>query len=96
VSVRSKIIAAIEKVARDYERTLAPLTDDLVLFDSGLDSLSLAALIARLEDELMVDPFSDSEAVDLPVTLGDLLALYEACCENPCGGFSALKPRQGI
>jgi hypothetical protein len=77
VSVRSKIIIAIEEVAKDYECTLAPLTDDLPLFDTGLDSLSLAALVARLEDELTVDPFTVSEAVDFPITLGDLLAMYE-------------------
>ena len=77
MSVRSKIMLAIEKVAEDYERTLVPLTDDLALFDSGLDSLCLAALVARLEDELMVDPFTTSEVVDFPVTVGDLLALYE-------------------
>jgi hypothetical protein len=74
---------AIEKVAEDYERPLAPLTDDLVLFDSGLDSLSLAALVARLEDELMVDPFTTSEVVDFPVTLGDFLALYEHAAKSP-------------
>ena len=77
MSVRSKIMLAIEKVAEDYERTLVPLTDDLALFDSGLDSLCLAALVARLEDELMVDPFTTSEVIDFPVTVGDLLALYE-------------------
>ena len=77
MSVRSTIILAIEEVAKDYERTLAPLTDDLALFDSGLDSLSLAALVARLEDELTVDPFTASEAVDFPVTLGDFLVIYE-------------------
>ena len=31
--------------------------DDLVLLDSGLDSLCFAILVARLEDELGVDPF---------------------------------------
>jgi hypothetical protein len=77
MSVRSKIILAIEEVAKDQKRILAPLTDDLGLFDSGLDSLSLAALVARLEDELMVDPFTASEAVDFPITLGDLLTIYE-------------------
>ena len=77
MSVRSKIMLAVEKVAEDYKRPLSPLTDDLVLFDSGLDSLCLAALVARLEDELMVDPFTASEAVDFPITLGDLLAVYE-------------------
>jgi hypothetical protein len=74
---------AIESVAEDYERTLAPLTDDLVLFDSGLDSLCLAALVARLEDELMVDPFTTSEVIDFPVTLGDFLALYEHAAKSP-------------
>ena len=83
MSVRSKIMVAIEKAAKDYERTLAPLTDDLVLFDSGLDSLSLAALVARLEDELMVDPFTNSEVVDFPVTLGDFVALYERAAKSP-------------
>jgi hypothetical protein len=76
-------MSAIEKVGKDYECTLAPLTDDLVLFDSGLDSLALAALVARLEDELMVDPFTSSEAVDFPVTLGDFFALYEHAARPP-------------
>ena len=76
-------MSAIEKVAKDHECTLAPLTDDLALFDSGLDSLALAALVARLEDELAVDPFTSSEAVDFPVTLGDLLALYEHAVKSP-------------
>ena len=83
VSVRSKIMLAIEDVAKDYKRPLAPLTDDLALFDSGLDSLSLAALIARLEDELMLDPFTTSEVVDFPETLGDFLALYEDAAKAP-------------
>jgi hypothetical protein len=80
-------MSAIEKVAKDYERTLAPLTDDLVLFDSGLDSLALAALVARLEDELMVDPFTSSEATDFPVTLGDFFALYEHAAKSPAADF---------
>ncbi len=68
---------AIKKVAKEHNRTLAPLTDDLVLIKSGLDSLSLAVLVARLEDELTVDPFTASKGVDFPVTLGDLVAAYE-------------------
>lgn len=91
MSVRSKIIVALEQVAKDNERTLAPLTDDLALFDSGLDSLSLAALVARLEDELTVDPFTASEAVDFPITLGDFLALYEHAVNS-----SRVEAAQGI
>jgi len=91
MSVRSKIILAIEQVAREYERTLVPLSDDLALLDSGLDSLSLAVLVARLEDELMVDPFSASEGVDFPVTLGDFLTLYEDAVKS-----APANPRQRI
>jgi hypothetical protein len=87
--MRSKILSAIEKVAKDYNCTLAPLTDDLDLFDSGLDSLALAALVARLEEELMVDPFTSSEAVDFPVTLGDFFAVYE----NAAKSFATDFPR---
>jgi Phosphopantetheine attachment site len=87
MSVRSIIILAIEKVAKDYERMLAPLSDDLALFDSGLDSLSLAVLVARLEDELMVDPFGASEAIDFPVTLGDFVALYEHTAKSAAADF---------
>ena len=48
----------IEQVAKEHQQTLAPLVDELELFHSGLDSLSLAVIVVRLEDELMVDPFS--------------------------------------
>jgi hypothetical protein len=78
---------AIEKVAKDHKRTLAPLSDDLVLFDSGLDSLALAALVARLEDELMVDPFTSSETIDFPETLGDFIALYEHAAKSSAANF---------
>ncbi len=82
MSVRSKIMLAIKKVARDHKRPLAPLTDDLLLLESGLDSLSLAALIVRLEDELNVDPFSAPMGHDFPMTLRDLFAAYERAVEE--------------
>jgi hypothetical protein len=75
--IRSKVILTIEEVAKKYECILAPLTDDLVLLDSGLDSLSFAVVVARLEDELKVYPFTASEVVDLPLTLRDFVAGYE-------------------
>lgn len=77
MSVRLKVMTAIEKVAREHNRTLAPLTEDLALFDSGLDSLCIAVVVARLEDELGVDPFTASEDSDFPVTIGDFVALYD-------------------
>jgi acyl carrier protein len=77
MSIKSKIIAEIEQLARDEEKTLAPLTDDLVLLESGLDSLMVAILVAKLEEMLGLDPFTESDDVFYPVTLGDFIAAYE-------------------
>ena len=67
----------MEEVAREHGKILAPLKDDLVLAECGLDSLGFAVLVARLEDTLGVDPFTASEEVVFPVTLGDFVKVYE-------------------
>lgn len=77
MSVRPTIIAQFEQVAKEQDKTLAPLTDDLVLLEAGLDSLCFAIIVARLEDALGFDPFSITEDVDFPVTLGDFIRFYE-------------------
>jgi acyl carrier protein len=75
--VRSTITALFEQVANEQRRKLAPLTDDLKLLQSGLDSLSFAIIVARLEDQLGFDPFNAEVAVEFPVTFGDFVGLYE-------------------
>ena len=77
MSVRSTIAAVFERVAREQQRTLVPLTDDLKLLGSGLDSLSFAIIVASLEDEVGFDPFNSDELVEFPVTFGDFVRLYE-------------------
>jgi hypothetical protein len=77
MSLRPVIIAEFERVAREHERTLAPLSDDLVLLASGLDSLCLAIIIARLENTLGFDPFVTPDGVNLPVTVGNFIKSYE-------------------
>ncbi len=77
MSIRATITTQFEQVAVEQERTLASLADDLKLIDCGLDSLSFAIIVARLEDALGVDPFSSDQAVDFPVTFGDFVRLYE-------------------
>ncbi|HEY6516053.1 MAG TPA: acyl carrier protein [Steroidobacteraceae bacterium] len=64
-----------EEVAREQQRRLAPLTDTLRLVESGLDSLSFALIVARLEEALGYDPFDT--AASFPVTFGDFVSLYE-------------------
>jgi len=77
MNVKPLIIAQIMRIAEEQKHTLAPLTDDLVLLESGLDSLGFATLVARLEDELGIDPFGADENVDFPVTLADFVQVYE-------------------
>jgi acyl carrier protein len=75
MSVKSTIQSLFEQVAREQQRSLAPLADDLKLSQSGLDSLSFALIVVRLEESLGMDPF---EAVEkFPATFGDFVRLYE-------------------
>ena len=78
MSIRTIIAAQMSDIAAGQDRVLAPLADDLVLLESGLDSLCFAILVAQLEDELGFDPFVASEDVYFPVTFGDFVKLYES------------------
>jgi acyl carrier protein len=77
MTTKLTIESEIQKVACEQNVTLAPLSDDMNLLDSGLDSLCFAILVARLEDTLGVDPFTASDDVTFPVTLGDLVQAYD-------------------
>jgi acyl carrier protein len=81
MSVKTTIITEMQRVAEEQSRELAPLKDDLELLESGLDSLGLAVVVARLENELGVDPFTASEDVSFPVTLKDFVNAYENAAE---------------
>jgi hypothetical protein len=78
MSVRTTITVLFEEVAKQQKRRLAPLSDELKLLQSGLDSLSFALIVARLEDSLGIDPFDTSKAMKFPVTFGDFVKLYES------------------
>ena len=77
MSVRATVTQQFEQVATEQKRKLARLTDDLKLLESGLDSLSFALIVARLEDKLGFDPFDTAEDMKFPVTFGDFVKLYE-------------------
>jgi len=77
MSVRSKVIEAIQQIAKEQNVTLPALTDDLSLHETGFDSLAFAILVARLEDETGVDPFTVSEDAAFPATVGDFVRAYE-------------------
>jgi hypothetical protein len=77
MSVRSEILSQFDQVAKEQDKRLVPLEDDLPLLESGLDSLCFAIVVVRIADSLGVDPFSDSEDAYLPVTVGDFIKFYE-------------------
>jgi acyl carrier protein len=76
MSTRSEIVDQFTKIAREYDKPLPLLTDDLPLLESGLDSLCFAVIVTRLEDSLGVDPFG-AENTLFPVTFGEFVHLYE-------------------
>jgi acyl carrier protein len=78
MSVRTTITSQFQQVAQEHQRTLTPLSDDTKLIESGLDSLSFAVIVARLEDLLGIDPFNAADVLEFPVTFGDFVRLYEA------------------
>ena len=56
---------------------LPSLSDDLVLLESGLDSMGFAILVVELEEILGFDPFSISEEAFYPSTYGEFVSFYE-------------------
>jgi len=76
MSVRSTIVSQFEQVASMSGIPFVPLADDVPLQNSGIDSLGIAVLLTRLEDEFGVYAFTDAEE-EFPVTFGDLVRLYE-------------------
>lgn len=76
-SVRTAIVSLFTQVAAEQGKTLAPLSDNLALMDTGLDSLCIAIIVARLDELFEVDPFGEADDVALPVTVGDFIGIYE-------------------
>jgi acyl carrier protein len=77
MSTRLRIISEMQRIAAEQRVTLPPLVDDLSLHETGFDSLGFAILVARLEDDLGIDPFTISEDASFPLTLGDFIRAYE-------------------
>jgi acyl carrier protein len=82
MSVKTIVISEVQQIADDHKTSLPPLNDDLVLLDSGLDSLAIAILVARLDETLGFDPFTESDEMAYPVTLGDFIRFYERAAEG--------------
>ncbi|HEY6445204.1 MAG TPA: phosphopantetheine-binding protein [Acidobacteriaceae bacterium] len=77
MTIRDEIEEQFRQVAAEHNVQLAPLTDDLELLASGLDSLGFAVVVVRLESALGFDPFSASDDSVSAVTFGEFVKLYE-------------------
>ena len=49
MNIRAVVYDRVKSVAAQQRKVLSPLTDDLRILESGLDSLCLAILIANLD-----------------------------------------------
>ena len=73
----------IEVLEQTDSKLLVPeLTDDVVLLESGLDSLGFAILVATLEEKLEFDPFTIMDEPVYPSTFGEFVAIYEKVNPN--------------
>ncbi|MGY1749199.1 acyl carrier protein [Modestobacter sp. SYSU DS0511] len=75
-NLRQTVISEITDLLQEEEKEVPTFTDDLVLLESGLDSLGFAVLVTRLEENLGYDPFTEMDEPVYPSTLGDFVAIY--------------------
>ena len=73
----------MEVLERTGAELLVPeLKDDVVLLESGLDSLGFAILVATLEEKLEFDPFTMMDEPLYPSTFGEFVSIYEKMNPN--------------
>lgn len=84
--IEEKFKSALE--ASDNE-VPATLNADLVLLESGLDSLGFAILVTTLEDSLGYDPFTLMEDAFYPRTYGDFVGIYLKYSSHAKDGITA-------
>ena len=56
---------------------LPNISDDLILLESGMDSLGFAIFVTELEEILGFDPFTLASEAYYPQTFGELVKFYE-------------------
>lgn len=81
--IRDTIEQTVQEILADRGTSSRRISEgDTLTGTLGLDSLDLAVLVVKLEQELGCDPFRDGLA---PVsTFGDLVAVYQQCCKENC------------
>jgi acyl carrier protein len=81
MTVQATIKDAIEEIMAQNARTGVINDTSEIVKDLGFTSLDVAELIAVLEMELEVDPFSNGVSLMDVRTYGDFCAVYEKACQ---------------
>ncbi|MCU1595730.1 MAG: putative acyl carrier [Frankiales bacterium] len=78
-TTRDVVLEVLHEVFTEFADidVVPDLTDDLVLLESGLDSLAFAVVVTELDDRLGIDPFTQSEDPVYPTTVGEFVTIYE-------------------
>ncbi|AII13912.1 hypothetical protein CIG1485E_0032 [Campylobacter iguaniorum] len=64
------------------ELLVPDLENDVILLESGLDSLGFAILVATLDEKLGFDPFTMMDRPFYPSTFGEFVDIYEKMNPN--------------
>lgn len=75
--IRDAVHRTIEQIVGRSGSSPPAFVDDDLLVDTGLASLDLAAVIARLEQMWKADPFLEAVAITEIRTVGDLCRAYQ-------------------
>ena len=84
MNIREKINDIyLEVLEQTGNELLVPeLKNDVVLLESGLDSLGFAILVATLDEALEFDPFTMMDEPFYPSTFGEFVEIYEKMNPN--------------
>ena len=78
--IKEKYLEVLEQTGS--ELLVPELKDDVVLLESGLDSLGFARLVATLDEALEFDPFTMMDEPFYPSTFGEFVEIYEKMNPN--------------
>ncbi|GAC24900.1 hypothetical protein GMES_2605 [Paraglaciecola mesophila KMM 241] len=77
MNIEQTVIRAMRGVAELSDcQLIEPIVPDTLLLQSGLDSLGYAMLVAQLEEELGIDPFTELAIKIYPATFAEFVAIY--------------------
>lgn len=78
MNLEQQIKDAMAQVALIADCTLqSDINSDTILLQSGLDSLGFAMLVAQLEEDLGIDPFSQLQLAVYPRTFAEFVSIYQ-------------------